>query len=131
MRIDQFRELGEDLHDLIRTLAARSHHDDIRITLLGYRMLKHSLAAAERSRDEARTAFGNRIERVNDPDTCFHDPVRSRLLLIGFHSHLYRPFLYHRHRHIIALRIGQHSHSVVDIVLTGRGEALHCVCPLE
>ena len=131
MRVDKFREFREDFHDLVRTLTAGCHHDDVGITLLRNRMLKHRLSATERSRDEARTAFGNRIQRVNDSDSGFHDLVRPRLFLVAFDSHFHRPFLYHRDRHVFTAFIGKDSYRMVDIVLSGSDNALHGVCSLE
>ena len=116
MRVHEFRELGEDLHDLVRTLSAGSHHDDVSVTLLCDGVLEHGLSASERTRDEARTSLCDRVEGVNDADTCFHDSVRSRFFLVAFDCHFHRPFLSHGDFHILAFGIGQHCDDLVNIV---------------
>ena len=116
MRVDQLREFSEDFHNFVGTLSAGCHHDDVCITLLCDCVLKHSLAASERTRDKARTTFCDRVEGVNDADTCFHDSVRSRFFLVAFDCHFHRPFLGHGDFHILAFGIGQHCDDLVNIV---------------
>ena len=73
MRVDEFRELCEDFHNLVRTLTAGSHYDNLSVTLFCYGMLKHGRAAAERTGDEARTALCDRVESVDRTHSCLHD----------------------------------------------------------
>ena len=131
MRVNEFRELGKDFHDLVRTLSAGCHHDDVGITLLCNRVLKHSLSATERTRNEACTAFGDRIESVNDSDTCLHDSVRPRFLLVALDSHFHRPFLNHCNRNFLAILVNKHSNSMVNVILSGLLNALYGISSLE
>ena len=119
MRVDEFRELGEDFHDLVGTLSAGCHHDNVGVTLLGDGVLEHGLSASERSRDEACTALGDRVEGVDYPDSGLHYPVRPWLLDIVFDCYLCRPFLNHCHVHVLAFGIGEYRYGMVDIVLSG------------
>ena len=116
MRVDQLREFSEDFHNLVRTLSAGCHHDDVCITLLCDRVLEHGLAASERTRDEARTSLCDRVEGVDDADTGFHDSVRPRFFLVSFDCNFHRPFLGHGNFNILAFSIGQHCDDLVNIV---------------
>ena len=131
MRVDQFGELGEDLHHLVGAFAAGSHHDHLGVALLGDGVLQHGLAAAERARDKARTAFGNRVERVHAAYAGLHDAVGAGLLDISADGHLDRPALDHRHLVLLAVGIGQDGHLVVDPVVAFGRDALDFVFTLE
>ena len=127
MFIFQFRELGEYLHHLVSTLAACCHDDDIGVGLLSQGMLKHCLAASERSRDEARAAFRDRIQSVYTTDTCLHHLERTRFLDVAVDCHLHRPFLRHRDVDVFAVGVGQDGDGVVDLILTGLSHFFHGV----
>ena len=73
MRVDEFREFGEDFHNLVCTLSAGCHHDDLCVTLFCNGVLEHCLAAAERTRDEARTSLCNKVESVDYADSRLHN----------------------------------------------------------
>ena len=79
MRIDQFREFSEYLHDLVGSLTAGCHDYDICLSLLCDRMLENGLSATERTGDETCTAFGDRIEGIYDLT-----PVSMILCGLGF-----------------------------------------------
>ena len=131
MRIDKFREFREYLDDLVGTFAAGCHHDHVGLSLLCNRMLEDGLSAAERTRDEARSAFSNRVEGVDHPDSRLHDLLRPRLFLVGLHCHLYRPSLDHRDVDILSVSSGQDSYRVVDLVRAGGHDGLHGVLSPE
>ena len=115
MRINKFRILGEYFHNLVGTLAASSHHHDVRFALLGYCVLKHSLAAAERPRNEASAALGYRVESVNDTHAGFHDLGGPGLIFIAFDGNFHRPFLAHGDIEFLSVAL-QHSNRLVYIV---------------
>ena len=127
MFVFQFGELGEDFHDLVGTLAAGRHDDDVGIGLLGKGVLQHGLAASERSGDEARAAFGNGIERVDGAHTRLHHLEGTRFLHIATHGHLDGPFLHHHHLHLLAFRVGQRGNGVGDFVLASGSHVFHGV----
>ena len=131
MRVDQFRELGEDFHHLVGTLAAGRHHDDFGIALLGDGVLEHGLAAAERSGNEARTAFRDGVEGVDDAHARFHDAAGARFFLIALDGHLDRPFLPHADRDFFSLFVHQDGYFLVDVVLSGGCDGLDGEFALE
>ena len=87
-------------------------------------MLEHGLAGAERSGDEARTAFGHRIEGVDGANARLHHARRTRLLDVAAHGLLHGPFLNHRDRMFAALLVGQDGDRVRHLVFPGRRHAL-------
>ena len=113
MRVDQLREFGEDLHHLVGALAAGRHHDHFGVALLGDGVLQHRLAATERARDKAGTAFGDRVHRVDAAHARLHDAEGARLFHVAAHRHLDGPFLGHRDVVVFALGVGQDRHRVV------------------
>ena len=131
MFVFKFRELGEDLHHLVSTLSACRHDDDVGVSLFCQGMLKHRLAASERSRDEARATFRDRVQCVDTADACLHHLVWTRFLDVSAHSHLHRPFLCHRDVDIFAVGICQDSDGVVDFILSGFSHFLHGVSAIE
>ena len=127
MRVDQFGEFGEYLHDLVGPLATCGHHNDISLALLCDGMLENGLSAAERPGDESGTAFGDGIEGVDAPHSGLHDPLRPGFLLIGLDRDLHRPFLGHGHIVGLAGVIGQHGDHHVDVVTSFRNDFLYFV----
>ena len=131
VRVDELRELGEDLHDLVGALSAGGHHDHVGLALLGDGVLEHGLAASERSRDESGAALGDRVEGVDAADAGLHDLLWPWFLLVGLDGDLDRPFLGHRDVGVLTVGIGQHRDNHIDVVLAGLGDLLHGVLTLE
>ena len=131
VRVDQFRELGKDLHHLVGALTTGGHHDYLGVALLGDGVLQHGLAAAERARDEAGTAFGNRVEGIHTADARLHNAIRTGFLHVAAHSHFHGPFLHHRDLVLLALRVGEHGHRIVDLVIAFLRHGFHGVAVLE
>ena len=116
MRVYELREFGEDFHNLVRTLAACCHDDDVGISLLGDGVLKNCLSAAERSRDKSGTAFGNRVEGIDDSYSGLHDTVRTRFLLVSLDCNFDRPFLGHGDRNLSAFLVDKGSDDGIYII---------------
>ena len=131
MRVYEFREFSKDFHYLVRTLSAGSHHNYVSGSLLGYSVLEHGLAASERTRDEARTAFGYRVESVDDAHARFHNLLRTRFLAVALHGHLDRPFLHHSYIVLSAFGIDQHRNCLVYVVLSCSCYGLNRVLAVE
>ena len=131
MGVVQMGELREDFHHLVGALPAGNHDDDVGLGLLGDSVLQHRLTRTERPGNESRTAVGYRIESIYRPDTGFEYARRTRLGHIRLDGTLHRPLLHHRHRMFPALRIFEHGHSMVDIILSCSGHAADGIATLE
>ena len=131
VRVDQFRELREDFHDLVGTFAAGGHDDNVGFALLGDGVLENGLSAAERTRDEAGAAFRDRIEGVDDTHARLHDLLRTRFLAIGLDGHLDRPFLGHGHRDVFPVCVQEDGDDMVDVVLPGGFDGFDGIFSLE
>ena len=127
----QFRKFGEDFHYFVGTLTAGGHHNHVGVSLLGDGVLKHRLAAAERTGNEAGTAFCNGVEGVYHADARFHDLVGTGLFLVALDSHLYGPFLDHGHLHFLSLPVLQHGNLRVYGVGSGFLDGFDGVFSLE
>ena len=127
MFVFQFRELCENLHHLVSTLSACRHDDDVGVGLFSECMLKHCLAASERSRDEARAAFRDRIQCVDAAYACLHHLERTRFLDVASDSDFHRPFLHHIDVDVFTFSIRQNCDGVCYFILTGISHFLHCV----
>ena len=124
MGVDQFGELLEDFDHLVGALAAGDHDDDVGVGLFRNGVLQHGLAGAERPRDEARTAFGQRVEGVDRTHARLHDAVGARFLDVAADRLLHGPALHHRHLVVAAFGVGQDGHRVGDLVGARRSDAL-------
>ena len=124
MGVHQFGELGEDFHNLVGTLTAGCDDYDVGLGLLRDGVLKHGLTRSKGTRDEARTTLYDGVEGVDGAHTRFQQLEGTGFLLVVGHCELHRPVLYHIHLHFVALLVLEHSDGVVNLVLTGRHDAL-------
>ena len=129
--IHQLGELGEDLHHLVCTLAARHHDDHVGIGLLRYGVLQHRLARTEGSGNEARTTLGHGVKGVDGTHTRLHHARRTRLLGVAADGLLYGPLLHHRYIVFVAVGVGNHGHRIGNLVLAGRSDALDRIAALH
>ena len=118
VRVDQLRELGENLNDLVGPLSAGRHDYDVSLTLLGDSVLENSLSASERTGNESRTSFGDRVERVYAPDPGLHNLLGPGFFLVGLDRYLDRPFLGHCDVTALTGIVDKHRYDHVDIVTT-------------
>ena len=131
VRVDQFREFGEDLHDLVRPFAAGGHDDDVGVALLGDGVLEDGLSATERTRDEPGAAFGDRIEGIDDADARLHDPGRTGFLAVALDRNLDGPFLDHRDRDLFSVGVDEDRYRRIDGVGPGCDDGFDGVFALE
>ena len=131
MGVDKFGEFREDFHNLVCTLTAGCHDDDIGISLFCNCMLENGLSAAERSGNEAGAAFCDWIESVNYANAGFHDAVRTGFFTVIPDCNLDGPFLGHGNWDIFAFLIDEDCDLSVDIVLSRLLDALNGEFTLE
>ena len=124
MGVNQFGELGEDLHYLIGTLTTGCDDYDVGLGLLGDGVLKHGLTCTEGAGDESCTTLYDGVEGINGADTCLQQLEGTGLLGIVGHGKLNGPVLYHIHIDVVALLIGKRGNGIMDLVLAGRGDVL-------
>ena len=127
MRVDQFGELGKDFHNLIRTFTAGSDNNDIGFGLFGDSVLKHGLTRTERTGDKSRTAFYDRVYRIDGTNTCFQQFVWTRFFFVTSDGSLYRPTLYHIHIDILTIFVSQNGNRLINGILSGFHQALYSI----
>ena len=95
MRVFEFRELGEDFHNLIGTFTAGGDDYDVSLSLLGDGVLQHRLTRTEGTGDEARTTLDDGVEGVDSTDAGLKEFEGTGLFLVVRHSELHGPVLNH------------------------------------
>ena len=131
MRVIEFRELGEGLHDLVGTLTAGSDDDDVRFGLFGDGVLEDCLTGTERTWDKACTTLAKRVSCIDGTYACLEQFEWTRFFAVRQDCFLHRPFLNHSYFMVVTFCIGQNRHHLVDSVLTGFCDRLHGVCTFE
>ena len=124
LRVNQFRELLQNLAHLVAALAASHIHNDVGVAPLGKLMLRHCFAGTESARDGCRAALGDREKRVNDTLAGDQGQRRLQTLLHGAGG-TNRPLLAQGQVMRVAVFIAQHRNDVVNFVAAVRFHGLH------